>query len=474
MAPRRHEDTILWLAVAAAAIPAAVALPLIWLGDFDRKSEITLTLAIVLGSGGLAIAARQRVQRALETLANLVLSLRERDYAVRGRHGRTDDALGLALHELSALASELRAERHRDEEAAAGLARVVEGLDAAVLAFDHASTVRLANPAAERLVLGAGASASIVGRTAAELGLEAIATLDAPGTIELALGGGRGTWQARPSDVRLSGVPHRLVVMTDVRRALRAEERQAWQRLVRVLGHEINNSLGPIGSIAETLRTSLSRTPRPDDLELDLERGLDVIERRARALARFMAAYARLARLPPPRAGTVDVRALVARVVGLEQRLQVWIGGGPEVVVAGDGDQLEQLLINLVANAVDAVLEAGKGGVAVTWSVEVGRLELVVDDDGPGLADTANLFVPFFTTKPAGSGIGLVLARQIAEAHGGSVVLRNRDEGGCRAVVVLVGVRENATAAAGARGWGTPPAAGGAPRRPPKPGPWNH
>src|SRR5690349_10973121 len=284
----RHENTVLALALTAAAIPAVVALPLVWTGDFDLKTEITLTLAIVLGGLGFALAARARVMRPLETVANLILSLRERDYSVRGRDDYKDDALGLALGELAALAAELRAERHRDEETAAGLARVVEGLDAAVVVFDRDGAIRLANPTAERIAGG-----SLVGKTAGEVGLAAIAAIDGPGTVELALAGGRTTWQVRPSDVRLAGVPHRLIVMTDVRRALRAEERQAWQRLVRVLGHEINNSLGPIRSIAETLRGALAALPRADDLDDDLDRGLAVIQRRTEALARFMTSYAR-------------------------------------------------------------------------------------------------------------------------------------------------------------------------------------
>src|SRR5688572_21007158 len=177
--PLRHEDAVLVLALAAAAIPAAVALPLLWLGDFDLKTRLTLTLVIVIGAGGFALAVRTRVLRPLETVANLILSLRERDYSVRGRHGRADDALGLAVRELAELVTELRSERHRDEETAAGLARVVEGLDAAVLAFDRDGVIRLANPTAERL-----AGTALEGRHAAELGFAEVAALDAPGTIE--------------------------------------------------------------------------------------------------------------------------------------------------------------------------------------------------------------------------------------------------------------------------------------------------
>jgi signal transduction histidine kinase len=150
-----------------------------------------------------------------------------------------------------------------------------------------------------------------------------------------------------------------------------------------------------------------------------------------------MAAYARLARLPPPRREPLSVADWVRRVAALETRQTVNVCPASDVTIQADCGQLDQLLINLVRNAVDATPE-GDGHVDVGWALKDGRLEVWVRDDGPGLADTANLFVPFYTTKPEGSGIGLALSRQIAEAHGGVLTLSNRgDTRGCEARLSL-------------------------------------
>jgi signal transduction histidine kinase len=344
----------------------------------------------------------------------------------------------------------------------------MDEIDVAIFAFDYEDRLRLLNRAGEQLL--ARPAEWLLGRSADELGLtealgensprstsadpsaapgERITTgatrgprSDRPHTpvsriLDATFPGGTGRWEARTGEFRQGGFPHRLLVLTDLSRALREEERQAWKRLVRVLGHEINNSLAPIRSIAGSLQALLTRDPRPADLEADLERGLDIVETRADALGRFMNAYARLTRLPPPRPAPLDLGAWVQRIAALELRVPVRVEPGPPLEIHADSDLLDQLLINLVRNAADAALETG-GGVSIGWHLTPRHLELHIDDDGPGLPETANLFVPFFTTKPEGTGIGLVLSREIAEAHGGTLVLQDREGRlGCRALLRL-------------------------------------
>jgi nitrogen fixation/metabolism regulation signal transduction histidine kinase len=437
----RHEARVVLLALAAGAPALIVALSLLLLGEHSAKVRWSLaSLSLAAWIGGAA-ALHARVTRSLQLVSALLAALREEDFSQRGRvpaSAGDDDALTGVMREINGLADTLREQRLGAFEADALLRTVMEEIDVAVLAFDAQGTVRLANRSAERLLSGTG---GLLGREAAALGLGACLEGQVPRTLLTVFPGGAGPWELRRSRFRQRGLPHTLVVLTDLRRALREEERLAWQRLVRVLGHEINNSLAPIHSIAEHLRQQLARPreERASDLEEDLAGGLEVIARRAASLNRFLAAYARLARLPPPKFAAVEVAAWAGRVAALERRVRVTVEPGPDALLQADADQLDQLLINLVRNAADAVLQAGAGEVRVRWRVDAGTLALAVVDDGTGLADTANLFVPFFTTKPEGSGIGLVLARQIAEAHGGALSLANRGDGrrGCEACVTL-------------------------------------
>jgi two-component system, NtrC family, nitrogen regulation sensor histidine kinase NtrY len=320
-------------------------------------------------------------------------------------------------------------------EATALLRTIMAEIDVAVFTFDPDRRLRLVNRAGENLLRQP--IDKLLGRRASDLGLAVCLDANEDAPLALNFPGASGRWGVRKSNFRERGLPHELLVLTDLSRTLREEERTAWQRLVRVLGHEMNNSLAPIKSIAGSLEHLLKRDPPPPDWRDDASSGLNVIATRAESLSRFMQAYARLARLPPPQKEEISLGELVRRVVGLETRLGVRLAEGGVISIRADSAQIEQLLINILHNAVDASLETG-GRVTAGWRKRGDCAEVFVRDEGPGIMNPSNLFVPFFTTKPGGSGIGLALSRQIAEAHGGSLSLTNRtDRTGSEALLRL-------------------------------------
>ena len=405
---------------------------------YSAKVQWTFGVLVVGVWLGCAATVRERVIYPMQTLTNLLSALREGDYSLRSRRARRDDALGEVMGEINALGQTLVDRRRTAQEATALLSAVMAGIDVAVFTFDDANRLRQVNHAGT-LLLGQ-TDAELVGRSAEELALTPALAGENHRTLNADFPGRKGArWSIHRSSFREDGRPHQLLVLADVSPHLREEERAAWQRLIRVLGHEINNSLAPISSIADSLQSLLNRAPegRAEDWEVDTRDGLKIIAGRAESLGRFMTAYSRLARLPTPSRGWQGVGALVRRVAAVETRLVVQIEPGDETAQACiDGDQIEQALINLIRNAVEAAQETG-GGVRVGWSVEGAESVVYVDDEGFGLSGTTNLFVPFFTTKEQGSGIGLVLSRQIVEAHGGTLTLTNRPDGqrGCRATL---------------------------------------
>ncbi len=405
-------------------LPALVAAAiLLWIVPASGLLRGTVLGALVVCWLALARMAQVRVIRPLQIIANLLAGLREGHFTLRAREDETPDVLGAVRREVNALQETLKQQRLGALEADALLRRVMEEIDVVVLAFDAAGALRLVNRAGERL-LGHPAE-RLIGKTAGQLGLGPVLEGDTPRILELTeLGTAAGRWEVRRRPFRQGGLPLELVVLADISRVLRAEERQVWQRLVRVLSHEINNSLAPIKSLAATLTQLLDREPRPPDWRDDVQRGLAVVGDRADALNRFMGSYARLAKLPPPTRTPVEVAAWIHRVASLELPRPVQVRPGPAVTIVADGDQLDQLLINLLKNAAEAAPE--EGAIEVSWRVNDTHLDVEVTDEGCGLPSSANLFVPFFTTKPSGSGIGLVFCRQVAEAHGGEITLANR------------------------------------------------
>jgi PAS domain S-box-containing protein len=431
-----YDRRVTLLALAAGFPAVVVSLLLLWFGNYTWLVRTTAGLIVVGLWLVVAIGLRDRIIRPLQTVSNLLAALREDDFSIRARVAEPNDALGQVMLEINTLAETLRTQRLGAQEATVLLRAVMAEIDVAIFAFDSGKRLVLVNRYGERL-LGRDA-AELIGRAADDLGLQgAVAVTDSSAIQDLNFPGGAGRWEIRRTKFWQGGTPHELFALSDLSQPLREQERLAWRRLIRVIGHELNNSLAPIKSIAGSLESLLGRTPPPEDWRDDMQRGLAVIASRADALSRFTTAYARLARLPAPTRNVVDLGPLVRRVVTLESRLPVSIDGSPDLTISADPDQIEQLLINLVRNAVDAALETG-GGVQIGWTSQYHTLEVRIDDEGPGLQNTGNLFVPFFTTKSGGSGIGLVLSRQIAEGHGGSLMLENRpDRRGTRATLRL-------------------------------------
>jgi two-component system, NtrC family, nitrogen regulation sensor histidine kinase NtrY len=427
-----HDRRLFFLALISGLPAVVVSLVLLWTGDFAPRVQWTLTAVILTVWLGFVSEIRQRVVFSLQTLSNILAALREGDYSIRGRASRNNDALAEVTREVNTLAQTLREQRMDALEATTLLRKVMEEIDVAVFTFDGEQKLRLVNRGGERLLNMP--SERLLGLKAEDIGLaDCLKEGASSRVIDAVFPGGSGRWEIRRSMFRQGGLPHQLLVLSNLSRALREEELKAWQRIVRVIGHELNNSLAPIKSISGSLTSLLQKDSRPPDWEDDMVRGLAVIASRSESLSRFMAAYARLAKMPQPKFQPIQIGELVRRVVGLETRMRVILNPGSEFTIQADADQIEQLLINLIRNAVDAALET-TGGVRLHWQRSGGYLDIVIQDDGPGLSNTTNLFVPFFTTKPGGSGIGLVLSRQIAEAHGGTLTLENREDAtGCEA-----------------------------------------
>jgi nitrogen fixation/metabolism regulation signal transduction histidine kinase len=424
-----------------------------WAMPWTNQTRFSLLALLLFLTVILIAVLHDQIIRPLQTLTNVVSALREEDYSFRARGAVPNDALGELALEINTLADLLADQRTRTIEATALLRRVVEVIDVPLFAFDPDGLLRLVNSAGERL-LQKPASA-LLGRSVEQIGM---APMVSPGNeTQIVLPQTPNSrWLIRRSQFRQGGVPHTLIVLSDVSRALRDEERSAWQRLIRVLGHELNNSLAPIKSIAGTLSARLNKMLMDDNERRDFTKGLEIIESRSASLNRFLQAYRRLAQMPQPTLGQVRLRDLIERVAALETRTKVVVEGGPEIAVMVDSDQVEQMMINVTKNAAEASLEAAARGqeqdqvpaVSISWQVNESAVAIEVKDRGPGLLNPDNAFVPFYTTKAEGTGIGLVLSRQIAEAHGGTIQLSNRgDVHGCIAKIILP-TRDNAHASA--------------------------
>ncbi len=426
-----------------------VAILLISQQNWSRDAKWSLGILLFIFFLVFEAVLHDQVIRPLQTLTNVVSSLREEDFSFRARGAVQNDALGELALEVNALADTLSEQKTFAVEATELLKRVLEEIDTPLFTFDPNGKLNLVNSAGTRLLQQS--RDDLLGRTADDIGLTAFFQSETGVTSGSPLHP-NARWLVRRTSFREKGVPHTLILLSDVSRALREEERSAWQRLIRVLGHELNNSLTPIKSIAGTLLLRVRGMEIGEQEQADFEKGLGIIEARSASLNRFLQAYRQIAQMPGPKLQPTPIRTLVERSAALENRVPVQVEPGPDITVSADPDQLEQVLINIVRNAAEAVMQAGHEAgsaapVSIRWSLNSHFLQIQVIDSGPGLLNPENAFVPFYTTKESGSGIGLALSRHIVEGHGGSIQLLNRtDAVGCVAVISIPASREEMAA----------------------------
>jgi two-component system nitrogen regulation sensor histidine kinase NtrY len=435
----RFERQILIRSLAVGFTGSLIAMWFVWAGDYSIQTQVTLTILILLLWMGFAFGLKARVVYPLRTLSNLLEALREGDYSLRLRGAHRDDALGELIFEVNALTRSLQEQRFGAVETTALLRKTLAQIDVAMFGFDQEDRLCLVNDSGQQ-VLGKS-NEDILGHRAKSLGLADCLEGVTPRVVDLALPIGVRRWELRRTTYREKGLSHQLIFLSDLTRTLHEEERLAWKRLIQIIRHEINNSLTPIQSVAQTLQDRVRKDAKQSQFKDDVLEGLEIIASRSEELSRFIASYTKLTRLPEPVFDKVNVPAWIQQTTSLETRLKVTVNPGPDLTIEADRGQLDQLLINVVANAVEATLEAKPGGggeVVVGWLIHGQHLQVWIDDDGTGLDETRDVFLPFFTTKTHGSGIGLTLSRQIAEAHGGHLTLENRtDKSGCRACLWL-------------------------------------
>jgi nitrogen fixation/metabolism regulation signal transduction histidine kinase len=435
--PPSHQRQIRLLAFLCGAPGLLIVLLMLFVGGYSLK--VYLTVLILGGAAWLFFSLRlqARIIQPLQTASNMLAALREGDFSLKAHSADPDDPLGQLMLEINLLNDVLAEHRTDAMEAHALMDKVIQEIDAAVITFDPERRITLANRPALRLLCIA--RDEIRQHHAADFNLDKALESPANATIPHPNPDLPGRFTVRKGHYFVAGRPHELLILIDVSRNLREEETLAWKRLIRVLGHELNNSMTPIRSLAESLQ-KIAALPEPQQEDRDdLVEGLEIIRQRADGLNRFVSDYARLAKLPPPRHQAVPLRPLVRRIASLFEQPEVWIdpANSPDITLQADPDQLEQALVNLVKNAVEAA-RLCDGAVKVCWRVQGDVLQLHVEDTGPGIANPDNLFIPFFSTKKGGSGIGLTVSRQIIEGHDGSLDLTNRTDttGACAAITL--------------------------------------
>lgn len=426
--PRRRMPTdirlMLWVLSCLIPVVAMFAIQHV-VHPVSIVSRVGIAALAVLWIIVTAAAVRGELLHHVRTLSNLVESIRTQDYSMKGARAREHGELAGLYHEINDLTDSLKSSRQSEQELLNVLEKVVSRINVAIVVCDSADRIRLVNQLAVTLLKCS--AESLVGAAFADTALAKLPLSDQPRLIDFTFPGADGRWQITQQHYRHHGRPSRIVFIADLKQVLSDEEIAAWQRLIRVIGHEVNNSLTPIMSLCQTL-TGILGKPDASDHADDVREGMNVIAERAAGLKEFISVYSRLARLPEPQKVLFPVADLVSKMRVIFADKPLAIQPVPDIALFGDPVQIEQALINLIKNALEAN-PAGAAAIEVSIHCDEGNCELRVVDNGSGISNPENLFVPFYSTKREGAGIGLVLSRQIAAKHHGHVSLSNRQDG---------------------------------------------
>ncbi len=436
---RTSTDVRLVLSVLLACLPLlAMSFGFLYLVNVSLLIKSVLALAVLGFVAAVTEYVRSTFNNHVRVTLNLVASIRSHDFSLRASEVEQRGEVADLFRELNLVADEIKHIREDELDARRLLEQIVAQVNVAIVVLDAHGVIKLVNPFAE-LLLGSRAR-EILGKHVDTTMLREV-TNSTGQWIDHEIPGVEGRWHVVVQSYRERGVPGRIVMMSDLEHILTHVESQAWRRLIRVIAHEVNNSLTPIISVSQTARRLLER-PADDARDGQVKQAVQVVGTRAGNLRQFISEYVALARLPEPQLGDVKIAGsmqLVERTMHAKGVTFRHDARCADTVIEGDQAQIEQVLINLIKNAMEA--QEKNPVVEVRYTVNQGRCEIEIADRGPGFSNPGDAFVPFYTTKARGAGIGLALCRQIVSNHFGKIYVENRADGVGAIVKVVLPLR---------------------------------
>lgn len=399
-----------------------------WLVSFWLALALVITLVNLV----------KYVERSRRELAYFLLAIKQGDFTNTYHYKKQSD-LNYAFHEINTVMKELRNEKASN---LLYLQTVVEHVRVAVLCFDADYKVQLVNKAARELFqrphLTSVNSLAIVSPQVVDK-IQAMQSGERE-LIKVQIGGQLNNLSVLATNFKLKGETFKLVSFQDIKSELEEKELDSWQKLIRVLTHEIKNSVIPISTLSDVILQMIKDGDETPDLSKldeesveDLIGGLETIETRSKGLANFVTTYDQLTKLPQPEFQTVDVGKMIERVQNLfkpdleHRNIRMHLFSPERLEIQADPDLIDQILINLVKNAMEALHGQADGLIRITAAASSQGVTLQIRDNGPGISEEIleNIFVPFYTTKESGSGIGLSLSRQIMRLHKGNITVQS-------------------------------------------------